>query len=52
MKFPALERLGHKSVHGSTGLPRTDDDTPKINHLAVRPEQLVEGRTVNYDTVS
>jgi hypothetical protein len=31
-----------KSVHGSTGSPRTDNDTLKINYLAVRPE-LVEG---------
>ncbi len=44
-------RLCHKSVHGSTGSPRTDDGTRKINHLAVRPE-LVEGRTADCDTVS
>ena len=44
-------RLCHKSVHGSTGSPRTDHGTPKDSYLAVRPEH-VEGRTANYDTVS
>ena len=60
VEFPSFERLGQKSVHGSTrGSPRTDGGTPKFNHLAVRPEpfdfaqdRLVEGRTADYGTVS
>jgi hypothetical protein len=44
-------RLCRKSVHGSTGSPRTDPGTLKIKSLAVRPER-VEGRTANCDTVS
>ena len=50
---PALshQRLCRKSVHGSTGSPRTDGDLLKINYLAVRPEP-VEGRQLNCDTVS
>src|SRR3990172_538506 len=28
------------SVHGSTRSPRTDEDTLKINYLAVRPERV------------
>jgi len=44
-------RLCRKSVHGSTGSPRTDHGTLEINYLAVRPER-VEGRPENYDTVS
>jgi hypothetical protein len=54
MVFPhtlSPQRLCHKSVHGSTGSPRTDHGTLEINYLAVRPEP-VEGRTANYDTVS
>jgi hypothetical protein len=46
-----LKRLCRKSVHGSTGSPRTDQAALKINYLAVRPE-CVEGRTVNCDIVS
>ena len=46
-----LERLCRKSVHGSTGSPRTDSASLKINYLAVRPEP-VEGRQVNCDTLS
>ena len=42
---PFLKRLYRKSVHGSTGSPRTDHGTLKINYLAVRPER-VEGRIV------
>ena len=48
---PSHGRLCRKSVHGSTGSPRTDHDILDINHLAVRPER-VEGRTANCDTVS
>jgi prepilin-type N-terminal cleavage/methylation domain-containing protein len=44
-------KLCRKSVHGSTGSPRTDYGVLKINYLAVRPEP-VEGRNVNYDTIS
>ena len=44
-------RLCRKSVHGSTGSPRTDQSTFNINCLAARPE-LVEGRQVNCDTAS
>jgi len=32
------QRLCHKSVHGSTGSPRTDHSAFRINYLAVRPE--------------
>jgi hypothetical protein len=39
-------RLCRKSVHGSTGSPRTEHGILKINYSAVRPE-LVEGRTAN-----
>jgi len=49
--LPPLKRLCHKSVHGSTGSPRTDNSTLEINYLAVRPEP-VEGGAANYDTVS
>ncbi len=49
--FLSRERLCRNSVHGSTGSPRTDGDTPKFKDLAVRPEAL-EGRTANCDTVS
>ena len=45
-----LALLCQKSVHGSTGSPRTEDNTSRFGHLAVRPE-LVEGRTAGYDTV-
>src|SRR4030067_3071253 len=45
------KREGRKSVHRSTGSPRTDHGTLKINYLSVRPEH-VEGRTANCDTVS
>ena len=45
-----LVLLCQKSVHGSTGSPRTDDNTSKFGPLAVRPE-LVEGRTAGCDTV-
>ena len=45
-----LVLLCQKSVHGSTGSPRTDGSTRKFNCPAVRPE-LVEGRTAAYDTV-
>ena len=45
------EGLCRKSVHGSTGSPRTDHGGLDINYLAVRPE-LVEGRDPNCDTVS
>ena len=50
---PSLSPQGlcPKSVHGSTGSPRTDDSTVEINCLAVRPER-VEGRVANCDTVS
>ena len=44
-----LKMLCRKSVHGSTGSPRTDHGTLEINPLPVRPE-LVEGRTANDDT--
>ncbi|MGH7774503.1 MAG: metallophosphoesterase family protein, partial [Candidatus Binatia bacterium] len=43
-------RLCRNSVHGSTGSPRTDGDTPKFKDLAVRPEAL-EGRTAKCETV-
>jgi hypothetical protein len=43
--------LCHKSVHGSTGSPRTDHSPLEISCLAIRPEP-VEGQTGNYDTVS
>ena len=43
--------MGNHDSYSDTGSPRTDDDTRKINHLAVRPER-VEGRTVSCDTVS
>ena len=43
--------LYHKSVHGSTSSPRTDQGALEIDCLAVRPE-LVEGRAADYDTVS
>ncbi|OGP88253.1 MAG: hypothetical protein A2156_14460 [Deltaproteobacteria bacterium RBG_16_48_10] len=33
-----FRRLCRKSVYGSTGSPRTDHGTLKINYLAVRPE--------------
>jgi len=50
------KKLCHKSVHGSTGSPRTGKETPKFNHLAVRPHPEtgypVEGRTADCDTVS
>ena len=46
-----LRRLCRKSVHGSTGSPRTEHGALEINCLAVRPE-LVEGRAADYDTVS
>jgi hypothetical protein len=46
-----IERLCGKSVHGSTGSPRTDHGTLEINYLAVRPE-LVEGRAADCDTVA
>jgi release factor glutamine methyltransferase len=42
--LPSDARLFRKSVHGSTGSPRTDVSTPQFSSLAVRPE-LVEGRT-------
>ena len=44
-------RQCRKSAHGSTSSPRTDHGALEINYLAVRPE-LVEGRAVDYDTVS
>jgi ribosomal protein S12 methylthiotransferase len=59
-KIPKLiaQRLCRNSVHGSRTSPRTDYGESKINHLPVRlgceskrPEH-VEGRMVNYDTVS
>jgi hypothetical protein len=50
LTFPPW-RLCRKSVHGSTGSPRTENSTLKINYLAVRPE-LVEGETADYDTAS
>jgi len=48
---PPPWRLCRKSVHGSTGSPRTDHGTLEINYLAVRPEH-VEGRAADCDTVS
>ncbi len=45
-KVLSRKRLCRKSIHGSTGSPRTDYDTSEINYLAVRPE-LVEGRAAN-----
>ena len=33
-----IKRLCRKSVYGSTGSPRTDHGTLKINYLTVRPE--------------
>ena len=55
MKVPIppspLPGLCHKSVHGSTGSPRTDHGPREINYLAVRPEP-VEGQAANYDTAS
>jgi hypothetical protein len=53
MKYPALSltRLCRKSVHGSTGSPRTHHGTLEINCLAVRPE-WVEGRVANCDKLS
>jgi len=44
-------KLCHKSVHGSTGSPRTDGGTLEIKYLTVRPEP-VEGLFANYHTVS
>ncbi len=49
--LPSDARLFRKSVHGSTGSPRTDASTPKFSSLAVRPE-LVEGRTAACGIVS
>jgi hypothetical protein len=49
--LPPPWRLCRKSVHGSTGSPRTDHGTLEINYLAVRPEH-VEGRAADCDTVS
>ena len=53
------ERLCRNSVHGSTGSPRTDGDTPKFKDLAVRSfgklrtgSEALEGRTANCDTIS
>ena len=34
-----LTRLCRKSVHGSTGSPRTDHDIIQVNHRAARPER-------------
>ena len=48
--IPLPPKLCRKSVHGSTGSPRTVHGALKNNHLAVRPER-VEGRAANYDTV-
>ncbi len=44
-------RLYRKSVHGSTGSPRTENATIEIKYSTVRPGP-VEGRISNCDTVS
>jgi hypothetical protein len=50
-RIPLASRLCRKSLHGSTGSPRTDGDTLKFKDLAVRPEAL-EGRTANCEQSS
>jgi hypothetical protein len=41
-----LVLLFQKSVHGSIGSPRTDDNTSKFGRLTVRPELSKGGRQV------
>ena len=49
--LPRIREAVKKSVHGSTGSPRTERRLLNFKYLAVRPE-LVEGRSAKFFTPS